>query len=105
MLTEASEDDLLNMVEIKEKPIVEPIQQEQPKEEVKPEKVEEKTNLGLYILLFIIVGGALAVGYYFKVMKNKENQELKQFEESEEDDDSFISEGELEEETEENEEE
>lgn len=45
LLTEVSEDDLLNMVEIKEKPkeVVkeEPIKDE-PKEEAKPEKKEEK---------------------------------------------------------------
>ncbi|ETO98895.1 PF14283 domain protein [Lachnoanaerobaculum sp. MSX33] len=94
LLTEVSEDDLLNMVEIKEKPkeVVkeEPIKDE-PKEEVKPEKKEEKSSTGTYILLALVTFGALGAGYYFKVAKKKEDKELEAFEEEEDD---FFSEAE-----------
>ena len=99
LLTEVSEDDLLNMVEIKEKPkeVVkeEPIKDE-PKEEAKPEKKEEKSSTGTYILLALVTLGALGAGYYFKVAKKKEDKELEAFEE----DDDFFSEAEGSEETE-----
>lgn len=49
LLTEVSEDDLLNMVEKKEAPKQEVVKEEPVKEEVKPEKKEEKSNLGTYI--------------------------------------------------------
>ena len=93
LLTEVSEDDLLNMVEIKEKPseVVkeEPVKQEKT-EEVKPEKKEEKSSMGTYILLVFVTLGALGVGYYFKVVKKKEDKELEALEE----DDDFFSEAE-----------
>ena len=99
LLTEVSEDDLLNMVEIKEKPkeVVkeEPIKDE-PKEEAKPEKKEEKSSTGTYILLALVTLGALGAGYYFKVARKKEDKELEAFEE----DDDFFSEAEGSEETE-----
>ncbi|ERJ80934.1 hypothetical protein HMPREF1987_01839 [Peptostreptococcaceae bacterium oral taxon 113 str. W5053] len=99
LLTEVSEDDLLNMVEIKEKPkeVVkeEPIKDE-PKEEAKPEKKEEKSSTGTYILLALVTLGALGAGYYFKVTKKKEDKELEVLEE----DDDFFSEAEGSEETE-----
>jgi len=99
LLTEVSEDDLLNMVEIKEKPkeVVkeEPIKDE-PKEEAKPEKKEEKSSTGTYILLALVTLGALGAGYYFKVVKKKEDKELEALEE----DDDFFSEAESGEETE-----
>ena len=99
LLTEVSEDDLLNMVEVKEKPkeVVkeEPIKDE-PKEEAKPEKKEEKSSTGTYILLALVTLGALGAGYYFKVAKKKEDKELEALEE----DDDFFSEAEDSEETE-----
>lgn len=99
LLTEVSEDDLLNMVEIKEKPkeVVkeEPIKDE-PKEEAKTEKKEEKSSTGTYILLALVTLGALGAGYYFKVAKKKEDKELEALEE----DDDFFSEAEGSEETE-----
>lgn len=98
LLTEVSEDDLLNMVEIKEK--AKEVEKEPVpiKEEVKPEKKEEKkSDVGTYLLLFLVVGGALGIGYYFKVVKKKEDQELEAFEEE---DDDFFSEAEESEETE-----
>lgn len=91
LLTEVSEDDLLNMVEKKEAPKQEVVKEEPVKEEVKPEKKDEKSNLGTYIILLLVVGGALGAGYYFKVVKKKEDKELEGFEEE---DDDFFSEAE-----------
>lgn len=95
LLTEVSEDDLLNMVEKKEAPKQEVVKEEPVKEEVKPEKKDEKGNLGTYIILLLVVGGALGAGYYFKVVKKKEDKELEALEEE---DDDFFSEAESEEE-------
>jgi hypothetical protein len=95
LLTEVSEDDLINMVEKKEAPKQEVVKEEPVKEEVKPEKKDEKGNLGTYIILLLVVGGALGAGYYFKVVKKKEDRELEAL--GEEDDD-FFSEAESEEE-------
>ena len=93
LLTEVSEDDLLNMVEAKEKPkeVVkeEPVKQEKT-EEAKPEKTEETSSMGTYILLVLVTLGALGAGYYFKVVKKKEDKELESLEE----DDDFFSEAE-----------
>ena len=93
LLTEVSEDDLLNMVEAKEKPkeVVkeEPVKQEKT-EEVKPEKKEERSSTGTYILLALVTLGALGAGYYFKIAKKKEDKELEALEE----DDDFFSEAE-----------
>lgn len=94
LLTEVSEDDLLNMVEKKEAPKQEVVKEEPVKEEVKPEKKDEKSNLGTYIILLLVVGGALGAGYYFKVVKKKEDKELEALEEE---DDDFFSEAESEE--------
>ena len=96
LLTEVSEDDLLNMVEKKEAPKQEVVKEAPVKEEVKPEKKDEKSNLGTYIILLLVVGGALGAGYYFKVVKKKEDKELEALEEE---DDDFFSESESEEET------
>ncbi len=101
LLTEVSEDDLLNMVEKKEAQKQAITKEEPVKEEVKPEKKEEKSNLGTYIILLLVVGGALGAGYYFKVVKKKEDRELEALEEE---DDDFFSGAESEEETEEAEE-
>ncbi|HEW1125295.1 TPA: CD1107 family mobile element protein [Streptococcus agalactiae] len=95
LLTEVSEDDLLNMVEKKETPKREVVKEEPVKEEVKPEKKDENSNLGTYIILLLVVGGALGAGYYFKVVKKKEDKELEALEEE---DDDFFSEAESEEE-------
>jgi len=99
LLTEVSEDDLLNMVETKEKPkeVVkeEPVKQEKT-EEAKSEKKEEKSSTGTYILLALVTLGALGAGYYFKIAKKKEDKELEALEE----DDDFFSEAEGSEETE-----
>lgn len=94
LLTEVSEDDLLNMVEKKETSKQEITKEKPTKEEVKPEKKEEKSNLGTYIILLLVIGGALGAGYYFKVVKKKEDKELEALEEE----DDFFSEAESEEE-------
>ncbi|MFC2282513.1 MAG: CD1107 family mobile element protein [Lachnoanaerobaculum saburreum] len=90
LLTEVSEDDLLNMVEAKEKAkeVVkeEPVKQEKT-EEAKSEKKEEKSSTGTYILLALVTLGALGAGYYFKIAKKKEDKELEALEE----DDDFFS--------------
>ena len=90
LLTEVSEDDLLNMVEAKEKPKeevkkIEEVQlpteatKEEPvKEELK--KKEESKGTGLYIFLGLLVMAVVGAGYYFKIYKK--NQE-----ESEDDED------------------
>ena len=99
LLTEVSEDDLLNMVEAKEKPkevVKEESVKQERMEEVKPEKKEKKSSTGTYILLALVTLGALGTGYYFKVAKKKEDKELEAFEE----DDDFFSEAEGSEETE-----
>ena len=89
LLTEVSEDDLLNMVEKKEAPKQEITKEEPQKEESKPVKKEESSNTGTYLILILVVVGALGAGYYFKVVKKKENEELEALED---DDDDFFSE-------------
>lgn len=88
LLTEVSEDDLLNLVE-KKAPEKEIVKEEPQKEEPKPVKKEESSNTGTYLILILVVLGALGAGYYFKVIKKKEDKELEGFEE--EDDDFFSS--------------
>ncbi|MEG1432687.1 CD1107 family mobile element protein [Eubacterium sp.] len=91
LLTEVSEDDILNMVEKKEAPKQEITKEEPEKEEPKPVNKEESSNMGTYLILILIVAGALGAGYYFKVIKKKEDKELEGFEEE---DDDFFSEAE-----------
>ena len=91
LLTEVSEDDLLNMVEKKEAPKEEITKEEPKKEEPKPVKKEESSKMGTYLILILVVAGALGAGYYFKVVKKKEDKELEGFEEE---DDDFFSEAE-----------
>jgi len=90
LLTEVSEDDLLNMVEVKEKVKEEvkkvdeiPAQTEVIKEEPvkeEPKKKEESKGTGLYIFLGLLVMAVVGAGYYFKIYKKKQ-------EESEDDED------------------
>ena len=82
LLTEVSEDDLLNMVEAKEKPKEEvkkieevPLPTEATKEEpVREEskKKEESKGAGLYIFLGLLVMAVVGAGYYFKIYKKKQ---------------------------------
>ena len=90
LLTEVSEDDLLNMVEAKEKPKEEvkkieevPLPTEATKEEpIKEEhkKKEVSKGGGLYVFLGLLVMAVVGAGYYFKIYKKKQ-------EESEDDED------------------
>ena len=99
LLTEVSEDDLLNMVEQKEsKPEItkEEPEKEESKEEQKPKKMEESGSMGSYVLLIFVVVLVMAVAYYFKVVKKKEAEAVESLEEE----DKFFSEAESSEETE-----
>ena len=99
LLTEVSEDDLLNMVEQKEsKPAItkEDPEKEESKEEQKPKKMEESGSMGSYVLLIFVVVLVMAVAYYFKVVKKKEAEAVESLEEE----DNFFSEAESSEETE-----
>ena len=84
LLTEVSEDDLLNMVEQKEsKPEItkEELEKEESKEEQTPKKMEENGSMGSYVLLIFIVVLVMAVAYYFKVVKKKEAEAVESLEE------------------------
>ena len=99
LLTEVSEDDLLNMVEQKEnKPEItkEESEKEESKEEQTPKKIEENGSMGSYVLLIFVVVLVMAVAYYFKVVKKKETEAVESLEEE----DNFFSEAESSEETE-----
>ena len=99
LLTEVSEDDLLNMVEQKEnKPQItkEEPEKEESKEEQKPKKMEENGSMGSYVLLIFVVVLVMAVAYYFKVVKKKEAEAVESLEEE----DSFFSEADSSEEAE-----
>lgn len=99
LLTEVSEDDLLNMVEHKgNKPEItkEEPEKEESKEEQKPKKMEESGSMGSYVLLIFVVVLVMAVAYYFKVVKKKEAEAVESLEEE----DNFFSEAESSEETE-----
>lgn len=79
LLTEVTEDDLLNMVEKKEKPKeeVKKIEETIPESEVKKEepKKEESKGNGSYIFLGIIVLAVVGAGYYFKIYKKKQEED------------------------------
>ena len=82
LLTEVSEDDLLNMVEAKEKPKEEvkkieevPPPTEETKEEPlkeEPKKKEESKGAGIYIFLGLLAMAVVGAGYYFKIYKKKQ---------------------------------
>ena len=99
LLTEVSEDDLLNMVEQKESKTAitkEEPEKEESKEEQKPKTMEENGSMGSYVLLIFVVVLVMAVAYYFKVVKKKETEAVESLEEE----DNFFSEAESSEETE-----
>ena len=50
-----------------------------------PVKEEESINAGTYLLVGLVIAGVLGAGYYFKVVKAKEDEELASFEEDDED--------------------
>ena len=91
LLTEVSEDDLLNMVEQKESKTAttkEDPEKEESKEEQKPKTMEENGSMGSYVLLIFVVVLVMAVAYYFKVVKKKETEAVESLEEE----DNFFSE-------------
>lgn len=90
LLTEVSEDDLLNMVEKKEVPKKDVVKEEFVDEEVIPVKQEE-SDMGTYIIIALAVLGALGASYYLKVVKKKEKEEVEALE-NDDDDDNFFSE-------------
>ena len=99
LLTEVSEDDLLNMVEQKgNKPEItkEEPEKEESKEEQIPKKMEENGSMGSYVLLIFVVVLVMAVAYYFKVVKKKEAEAVESLEEE----DNFFSEADSSEDTE-----
>lgn len=79
LLTEVSEDDLLNITgtekpkEIVKEEVNEEPREEIKKEEVKPEK-EEKTGAGMYLFVGLLVAGIVGAGYYFKVYQKKQEE-------------------------------
>ena len=96
LLTEVGEQDLLNMIESEDKNTIkveEPKKEEVKKEEPKtvPVKEEKKSGIGSFIIVAFVIGGVIGAGYYFKVVKVKEDRMLEDFEE---DDEDYISESE-----------
>lgn len=92
LLTEVGEQDLLNMIEADEDTKeVEPIEKEEPEEkDTKTEKDTKKENSGSFIIIALAVVGAAVAAYYFKVVKNKDQKDMEDFEED--DDEDYISE-------------
>ncbi|HFH7404267.1 TPA: CD1107 family mobile element protein [Streptococcus agalactiae] len=96
LLTEVGEQDLLNMIESEDKNTIkveEPKKKEVKKEEptVVPVKEEKKSGIGSFLIVALVIGGVIGAGYYFKVVKAKEDKMLEDFEE---DDEDYISESE-----------
>ncbi|HAP5266361.1 TPA: DUF4366 domain-containing protein [Enterococcus faecalis] len=96
LLTEVGEQDLLNMIESEDKNTIkveEPKKEEVKKEEptVVPVKEEKKSGIGSFLIIALVIGGVVGAGYYFKVVKSKEDKMLEDFEEEDED---YISESE-----------
>ena len=96
LLTEVGEQDLLNMIESEDKNTIkveEPKKEEVKKEEptVVPVKEEKKSGIGSFLIIALVIGGVIGAGYYFKVVKAKEDKMLEDFEE---DDEDYISESE-----------
>ena len=114
LLTEVSEDDLLNMVEAKEKPKeevkkieeisppTEATKEEPVKEE--PKKKEKSKGTGLYIFLGLLVMAVVGAGYYFKIYKKKqeesEDEDYNELEDDYESEDNIEEPEEIQEETE-----
>lgn len=86
LLTEVGEQDLLNMIESEDKNT---IKVEEPT--VVPVKEEKKSGIGSFLIVALVIGGVIGAGYYFKVVKAKEDKMLEDFEE---DDEDYISESE-----------
>ena len=99
LLTEVGEQDLLNMIEPdedakKNKPIVkeEPVKKPEPVKKEEPKKETKKDSSSIFIIIFVIVG-VIGAAYYLKVVKRKDQKAMEDFE-TEDDDESYISESE-----------
>ena len=79
LLTEVSEQDLLNMIEqdeerngtnkIKEEPKKEVLK----KEEAEPEEPKKEDSKGSFLIVLFIVAAVVGAGYYFKVVKSNDD--------------------------------
>ncbi|OLS01875.1 CD1107 family mobile element protein [Tissierella creatinophila] len=79
LLTEVSEQDLLNMIEqdeerngtnkIKEEPKKEVLK----KEEAEPEEPKKEDSKGSFLMVLFIVAAVVGAGYYFKVVKSNDD--------------------------------
>ena len=79
LLTEVSEQDLLNMIEqdeerngttkVKEEPKKEVVK----KEEAEPEEPKKEDSKGSFLIVLLIVAGVGGAGYYFKVVKSNDD--------------------------------
>ncbi|HEM4895792.1 TPA: DUF4366 domain-containing protein, partial [Streptococcus suis] len=92
LLTEVSEQDLLNLVESTDTVAVKPQKVEEVVDDkpVKNEEPKQKSSAGSYIIIGLFLLGVLCVGYYIKVIKPKKEHHFEEFEE----DDDYISDGE-----------
>ena len=96
LLTEVSEQDLLNMIEqdeerngttkVKEEPKKEVVK----KEEAEPEEPKKEDSKGSFLIVLLIVAGVGGAGYYFKVVKSDDSG-FEDFEDDEIPDDDFFS--------------
>ncbi len=106
LLTEVSEQDLLNMIvqeeeakgisKPEEKPKKELVKKEEPK---KQEPKKEENSMGSFLILIIIATLVGAGGYYIKVIKPREDN-LDDFEDDEVPNDDYFDDGNVEEKTE-----
>lgn len=79
LLTEVSEQDLLNMIEqdeerngttkVKEEPKKEVVK----KEEAEPEEPKKEDSKGSFLIVLFIVAAVVGAGYYFKVVKSNDD--------------------------------
>ena len=62
--------------------VEEPKKEEVKKEEptVVPVKEEKKSGIGSFLIIALVIGGVIGAGYYFKVVKAKEDKMLEDFE-------------------------
>lgn len=98
LLTEVSEQDLLNMIEQDEerngmaKVEEEPKKEIVKKEEPEPEEPKKEDSKGSFLIVLLIVAAVGGAGYYFKVVKSNEDG-FDEFEDDEipNDDDFFTS--------------
>lgn len=98
LLTEVSEQDLLNMIaadeeanglgKVQENPEKEVVKKEEPKKEESKKKDNSKGSLLILLIIAVAIGGA---GYYFKIVKPKEDS-LDDLEDDEIPNDDFFSE-------------